>query len=203
MTMGTSESGPVSANRPYDHANARSRPVRGVCGRRHVVGQRDGSGPARLRLPRGRNGSRTYPATAATADDGGYRWLGSGKSSLLKIVAAELAGLPEDETGHFVVVSFSPWQYEGYEDIKAALTEAVLVRLQQEVGRWPAGRAGGTPQAHGHELAPAGPEACGHGAPRRCRNCRQRFGPCPSGYSVHARSGHGRLDGIIPGLRRG
>ncbi|MFI6489228.1 P-loop NTPase fold protein [Streptomyces sp. NPDC050564] len=58
---------------------------------------------------------------------------GSGKSSLLKIVAAELAGLPDDETGHFVVVSFSPWQYEGYEDIKAALTEAVLARLQQEV----------------------------------------------------------------------
>ncbi|PZT73872.1 MULTISPECIES: KAP family P-loop NTPase fold protein [unclassified Streptomyces] len=58
---------------------------------------------------------------------------GSGKSSLLKIVAAELAGLPEGESGHFVVVSFSPWQYEGYEDIKAALTEAVLARLQQEV----------------------------------------------------------------------
>ncbi|MFD5239997.1 KAP family P-loop NTPase fold protein [Streptomyces tendae] len=58
---------------------------------------------------------------------------GSGKSSLLKIVSAELADIPDDETGHFVVVSFSPWQYEGYEDIKAALTEAVLARLQQEV----------------------------------------------------------------------
>ncbi|MFJ1610443.1 P-loop NTPase fold protein [Streptomyces sp. NPDC088253] len=58
---------------------------------------------------------------------------GSGKSSLLRIVSAELASLPANEAGHFVVVPFSPWQYEGYEDIKAALMEAVLTRLQHEV----------------------------------------------------------------------
>ncbi|MFJ2060654.1 P-loop NTPase fold protein [Streptomyces sp. NPDC087908] len=57
---------------------------------------------------------------------------GSGKSSLLKIVSAELSSLPADEAGHFVVVPFSPWQYEGYEDIKAELMDTVLTRLQQE-----------------------------------------------------------------------
>ncbi|GHC37872.1 ATPase [Streptomyces anthocyanicus] len=69
---------------------------------------------------------------------------GSGKSSLLKIVSAELSSLPADEAGHFVVVPFSPWQYEGYEDIKAALMETVLTRLQQEaeVGSAEAEQAG-------------------------------------------------------------
>lgn len=57
---------------------------------------------------------------------------GSGKSSLLRIVSKELSTISSDEAGHFVVVPFSPWQYEGYEDIKGALMEAVLTRLQQE-----------------------------------------------------------------------
>ncbi|AGS66873.1 P-loop NTPase fold protein [Streptomyces collinus] len=57
---------------------------------------------------------------------------GSGKSSLLRIVSKELSTISSDEAGHFVVVPFSPWQYEGYEDIKGALMETVLTRLQQE-----------------------------------------------------------------------
>lgn len=69
---------------------------------------------------------------------------GSGKSSLLRIVSAELTALPADEAGHFVVIPFSPWQYEGYEDIKAALMETVLTHLQQEaeVGSAEAEQAG-------------------------------------------------------------
>ncbi|MFD9400335.1 P-loop NTPase fold protein [Streptomyces sp. NPDC060011] len=54
---------------------------------------------------------------------------GSGKSSLLKIVSAELGQMAGPESGRYVVVSFSPWQYEGYEDIKTALMESVLTRL--------------------------------------------------------------------------
>ncbi|MGW3558123.1 P-loop NTPase fold protein [Streptomyces sp. NPDC000963] len=58
---------------------------------------------------------------------------GSGKSSLLKIVSAELAAIDGSEPGGYMVVSFSPWQYEGYEDIKTALMESVLTRLGELV----------------------------------------------------------------------
>ncbi|WP_103510102.1 P-loop NTPase fold protein [Streptomyces sp. SM13] len=54
---------------------------------------------------------------------------GSGKSSLLRIVAAELDQMSDPDSGIYVVVPFSPWQYEGYEDIKTALMESVLTLL--------------------------------------------------------------------------
>jgi hypothetical protein len=57
---------------------------------------------------------------------------GSGKSSLLKIVAARLGAEEPADGGHYVVVPFSPWQFEGYDDIKIALMDAVLTRLQAE-----------------------------------------------------------------------
>ncbi|MFI9629348.1 P-loop NTPase fold protein [Streptomyces sp. NPDC052042] len=57
---------------------------------------------------------------------------GSGKSSLLKIVAARLEAERPADGGRYVVVQFSPWQFEGYDDIKIALMDTILKRLQAE-----------------------------------------------------------------------
>ena len=48
---------------------------------------------------------------------------GSGKSSLLKIARRELEA---DAAKRYVCVEFSPWLYEDYDDVKAALITAVL-----------------------------------------------------------------------------
>ncbi len=52
---------------------------------------------------------------------------GSGKSSLLQITRRELE-LEKDETGRqrYLCVGFSPWLYEDYDDVKAALMTEVL-----------------------------------------------------------------------------
>jgi hypothetical protein len=63
---------------------------------------------------------RLLPVTVGVLGD----W-GSGKSSLLKMAAERLT-----QTGGYVVVPFSPWRYEAYEDVKAALMEAVLTELE-------------------------------------------------------------------------
>jgi predicted KAP-like P-loop ATPase len=64
--------------------------------------------------------ARLLPVTVGVLGD----W-GSGKSSLLHMVAERLVG-----RGGYVVVQFSPWRYEAYEDVKAALMEAVLSKLE-------------------------------------------------------------------------
>lgn len=64
--------------------------------------------------------ARLLPVTVGVLGD----W-GSGKSSLLNMVADRL--MP---SGEYVVVPFSPWRYEAYEDVKAALMEAVLTKLE-------------------------------------------------------------------------
>lgn len=48
---------------------------------------------------------------------------GSGKSSLLRLVQAELEGIDD---APYLCVQFSPWQYEDYEDVKIALLQAIL-----------------------------------------------------------------------------
>jgi KAP family P-loop domain len=101
---------------------------------------------------------RLLPVTVGVLGD----W-GSGKSSLLQMVGTRLG----DDDG-YVVVSFSPWRYQGYEDVKAALMEAVLEavahrfppddeaaeklirRLRHKIARIMAG-----PIAAGRVLAPA------------------------------------------------
>jgi KAP family P-loop domain len=78
---------------------------------------------------------RLLPLTIGLLGD----W-GSGKSSVLKIVQSELEALPDrgdpddsgDETGRYVCVEFSPWQYEDYDDVKVSLMNAVLDRLYEE-----------------------------------------------------------------------
>jgi KAP-like P-loop domain-containing protein len=59
---------------------------------------------------------RLLPVTVGVLGD----W-GSGKTSLLRMVGARLGA-----TDGYVVVPFSPWRYEAYEDVKAALMDAVL-----------------------------------------------------------------------------
>src|SRR6202042_2041775 len=66
--------------------------------------------------------SRLLPLTVGVLGD----W-GSGKSSLLKIARHELEA---DEQKQYVCVGFSPWQYEDYDDVKAALMGAVLDACQ-------------------------------------------------------------------------
>lgn len=115
---------------------------------------------------------RLLPVTVGVLGD----W-GSGKSSLLHMVADRL-----DAAGGYVVVPFSPWRYEAYEDVKAALMEAILrqleacvpqaadpakaagllTRLKRKVARLMVG-----PVAAGRVLAPAGGAllAAEHGLP--------------------------------------
>lgn len=64
---------------------------------------------------------RLLPVTIGVTGD----W-GSGKSSLLAMTAKEL---DDDEEANFIVVQFSPWKFEGYEDVKAALMQAVMRAL--------------------------------------------------------------------------
>lgn len=66
---------------------------------------------------------RLLPVTVGVLGD----W-GSGKTSLLKMVGARLGSAAE-----YVVVPFSPWRYEAYEDVKAALMDAVLVEVAKRV----------------------------------------------------------------------
>jgi hypothetical protein len=73
---------------------------------------------------------RLLPLTVGVLGD----W-GSGKSSLLRIVRAELeAEGNQDASGRrYACVEFSPWRYEDYDDVKVALMSAILDRLEQEV----------------------------------------------------------------------
>lgn len=74
--------------------------------------------------------TQLLPVTVGVMGD----W-GSGKSSLMT-----MAGLRLKETAGFVVVPFSPWKFEGYDDVKTALMAAVLdaltIRAQADEDRW-------------------------------------------------------------------
>ena len=68
---------------------------------------------------------KIFPVTIGVTGD----W-GSGKSSVLKMASAGLA----DDDG-FIVVPFSPWQFEGYEDVKSALMGTVMDSLRDAIAR--------------------------------------------------------------------
>jgi predicted KAP-like P-loop ATPase len=67
---------------------------------------------------------RLLPVTVGVFGD----W-GSGKSSLMRIARDELGANKRTAT-----IEFSAWQFEGYEDVKAALMQVILQRLQSEEG---------------------------------------------------------------------
>jgi hypothetical protein len=70
---------------------------------------------------------RLLPVTVGVSGD----W-GSGKSSLMAMARARLED--GEDQGPYVCVSFSPWRFESYEDVKAALMTAVLDALRARVG---------------------------------------------------------------------
>jgi KAP family P-loop domain len=87
---------------------------------------------------------RLLPLTVGLLGD----W-GSGKSSLMRITAAELArenpasgGDTGPEMSPYLVIHFSPWQFEDVEDVKVALMNTVLDELavripesEEKIGR--------------------------------------------------------------------
>lgn len=68
---------------------------------------------------------RLLPVTVGVTGD----W-GSGKSSLMGMARARLDQI---EGPGYVTVSFSPWRFEGYEDVKSALIETVLEALEERI----------------------------------------------------------------------
>lgn len=50
---------------------------------------------------------------------------GAGKSSLLKLIEREL----EEEKGEYIIANFDAWLYQGYDDARAALLEAIATKL--------------------------------------------------------------------------
>src|SRR3954466_8326527 len=73
---------------------------------------------------------RLLPVTVGVMGD----W-GSGKSSLMSMTARRL-----QRNDRYVVVPFSPWRYEGHDDVKTALMANVLERLvaraRNDPSRW-------------------------------------------------------------------
>lgn len=66
---------------------------------------------------------------------------GAGKSSLVRMVASELEGVEKttgSEKSKYVVVTFNPWLYQGFEDARTALLQtvgdAVLEAAAQDSG---------------------------------------------------------------------
>lgn len=71
---------------------------------------------------------RLLPVTVGISGD----W-GSGKTSLMSMAARAL----HEEDPRFVTVAFSPWRFEDYNDVKAALMTAVIDALQERVNSEP------------------------------------------------------------------
>jgi len=66
---------------------------------------------------------KMLPVTAGVAGD----W-GSGKTSLMRMAEDRLGA-----SGKIITVSFSPWRFEGYDDMKAALMSAVIQAISKRV----------------------------------------------------------------------
>lgn len=79
---------------------------------------------------------RLLPLTIGVLGD----W-GSGKSSLMRIAAKELTAVPGADARErggaplspYLVIEFSPWQYEDHDDVKIALMTAVLDAIAERV----------------------------------------------------------------------
>ena len=58
---------------------------------------------------------------------GVYGDWGSGKSSVIRLLRDRIAVEPD-----LLAIYFNGWQFEGYEDAKAALASSILEQIQQE-----------------------------------------------------------------------
>jgi hypothetical protein len=56
---------------------------------------------------------------------------GSGKSSILKIIAEELSGEEDELKDDTLVLYFNGWIFEGYDDAKAALLESIIKHFRE------------------------------------------------------------------------
>jgi predicted KAP-like P-loop ATPase len=73
------------------------------------------------------NDETVLPVTIGVFGD----W-GSGKSSVLKIIQEELKGEKDDDLkDDTLVLYFNGWTFEGYDDAKAALLEAIIERFEK------------------------------------------------------------------------
>jgi hypothetical protein len=68
---------------------------------------------------------KMLPVTVGVAGD----W-GSGKTSLMRMAEDRLGAIPG-----VITVSFSPWRFEGYDDMKAALMTAVIGEIASHVDK--------------------------------------------------------------------
>lgn len=57
---------------------------------------------------------------------------GSGKSSLVKMIATELEGMVAPGNDKYVFLNFNAWLYQGYDDARSALLQAVADLLEKE-----------------------------------------------------------------------
>lgn len=60
---------------------------------------------------------------------------GVGKSSMIKLIRAALAGREDPQGQGFVFVEFNAWLYQGYDDARAALLEVIAEVLVEEAER--------------------------------------------------------------------
>src|SRR5688572_2378862 len=72
------------------------------------------------------NDDKILPVTIGVFGD----W-GSGKSSILKIVNAELSGKDDELKNDTLVLYFNGWVFEGYDDAKAALLESIIEKFEK------------------------------------------------------------------------
>ncbi|MDP4265418.1 MAG: P-loop NTPase fold protein, partial [Bacteroidota bacterium] len=73
------------------------------------------------------NDETVLPVTIGVFGD----W-GSGKSSVLKIIHEELKGEKDDDLkDDTLLLYFNGWTFEGYDDAKAALLEAIIERFEK------------------------------------------------------------------------
>lgn len=72
------------------------------------------------------NDESVLPVTVGVFGD----W-GSGKSSVLKMINAELSGGDDDLKNNTLVLYFNGWVFEGYDDAKAALLESIIEKFEK------------------------------------------------------------------------
>jgi predicted KAP-like P-loop ATPase len=72
------------------------------------------------------NDEAVLPVTIGVFGD----W-GSGKSSILKIIEKELSGEQGELKDGTLVLYFNGWVFEGYDDAKAALLEAIVEKFKK------------------------------------------------------------------------
>ncbi len=54
---------------------------------------------------------------------------GTGKSSMIKMIGRDLEEKDSEEVRHYIFIEFNAWLYQGYEDAKSALLQAVSQKL--------------------------------------------------------------------------